>query len=97
MSSTNPSITLGIRGTQSLFAIIVFGLSCSLITGHSEGPLPPTLGLAAFIGGLSFIAAVLGIAAHWLRVLHGRLGLLVDAVIAGVNLAGGIVGTGALE
>ncbi|KAJ4383965.1 hypothetical protein N0V86_000809 [Didymella sp. IMI 355093] len=91
MSSANPGITFAIRGTQALFAIIVFGLSCSLIKGHEEGTLPSTLGFAAFIGGLSFIAAILGIASHWLRILQGQLGLLVDPVVAGINLAGGIL------
>lgn len=91
MSSTSPVLTFAIRSTQALFAIVVFGLSTTLIRGHHLGSLPSTLGFVAFVGGLSFIGALLGIAAYWMQVLQGQIGVLMDAVIAGINLAGGIV------
>lgn len=91
MATGNPAITFAIRSTQALFAIIVFGLACSLIKGHEQGSLPSTLSFAAFIGGVSFIGALLGVAGHWMQVLQGQVGLFIDTAIAGVNLAGGIV------
>ncbi|KAF1366051.1 hypothetical protein EJ07DRAFT_161099 [Lizonia empirigonia] len=91
MSTTSPALTFAIRGTQALFAIVVFSLSISLIKGHHVGSLPSTLGFVAFVGGLSFVGALLGIAAHWLVVLQGQVGVFMDAVIAGVNIAGGIL------
>jgi hypothetical protein len=92
MSSASPVLTFAIRGTQALFAIIVFGLSTSLVKGHHFGSLPSTLSFVAFAGGLSFVGALLGIAGHWVQVLQGQIGLLLDAAIAGINIAGGIVG-----
>jgi hypothetical protein len=91
MSSSNPILTFTLRGTQALFAIIIFGLSNSLIKGHHLGSLPSTLGIAAFAGGISFVGALLGLAGHWLEALQGQIGILLDAVIAGLNMAAGIV------
>lgn len=91
MSSTSPILTFAIRGTQALFAIVVFAISCSLIKGHHFGSLPSILGFVAFVGGLSFIGALLGIAAHWMQVLQGQVGVLIDAVVAGINIGGSIV------
>ncbi|KAF2632600.1 hypothetical protein BU25DRAFT_357151 [Macroventuria anomochaeta] len=91
MSSTSPVLAFAIRGTQALFAIVVFGLSTTLIRGHHYGSLPVTLGFVAFVGGLSFVAALLGIATHWMQALQGPAGVLMDGVIAGINIAGGIL------
>lgn len=91
-SATSPILNFAIRGTQALFAIIVFGLSTTLIRGHKLGSLSSSLGFVAFVGALSFLAALLGIASHWLQVLQGHIGVLIDAIIVGVNIAGGIVG-----
>lgn len=90
MSLTSPVVAFAIRGVQALFAIVVFGLSTTLIKGHKVGSLPLTLGFVAFVGGVSFVAALLGIASHWIKVLQGKVGMVVDAVIVGLNLAGGI-------
>jgi len=91
MSTSNPAITFAIRGSHALFSVVVFGFACTLIKGHHLGSLPSTLSFAAFVGGLSFIGALLGVASHWISVLQGHMGLLIDSAIAGVNLAGGIV------
>ncbi|KAF1933943.1 uncharacterized protein M421DRAFT_414991 [Didymella exigua CBS 183.55] len=90
-SSSSPVLTFAIRSIQALFAIVVFGLSCSLIKGHKLGDLPSTLGFVAFIGGVSFVGALLGVAAHWLQMLQGKVGLLIDTGMCGLNIAGGIV------
>lgn len=91
MPATGPKINFAIRATQALFAIVVFGISCSLIKGHKHGSLPSTLGFVAFIGGVSFVASLLGAASHWIQILQGNLGMLVDAAMVGLNVAGGIV------
>ncbi|KAJ4984133.1 hypothetical protein SVAN01_10365 [Stagonosporopsis vannaccii] len=91
MSLTSPILTFATRGTQALFAVVVFGLSTTLIKGHKVGSLPSTLGFVAFVGGISFVAALLGVASHWIQVLQGKVGVLMDAVIAGLNVAGGIL------
>jgi|SRR5690242_5788185 len=91
MASTSPIFTFAIRGTQALFAIVVFGLSTTLIKGHKFGSLPSTLGFVAFVGGISFVTALLGIASHWVKILQGKAGMLIDVVIAGLNVAGGVV------
>ncbi|KAF9699043.1 hypothetical protein EKO04_002915 [Ascochyta lentis] len=91
MSTVSPLLTSAIRGTQALFALIVFGLSTSLIRGHHLGSLPSTLGFSAFAGGLGFVGALTGVAAPWVVVLQGQTGVLIDAVTSGVNVAGGIL------
>ncbi|KAH6620059.1 marvel domain-containing protein [Boeremia exigua] len=89
MASTNPVITFAVRGTQVLFAMVVFGLSTTLIKGHHYGKIPSTLSFVAFVGAVSIIAALLGVASHWMHVLQGRVGVIIDAVVAVLNAAGG--------
>ncbi|XP_014559198.1 hypothetical protein COCVIDRAFT_24469 [Bipolaris victoriae FI3] len=80
-----------LRGVQALFGIIVLGLSVTLIRGHHWGNLPAGLGYGAFVGGLSFVAAFIGLAATWFEFLGGMVGLVIDGVVALVNLAGGVL------
>jgi hypothetical protein len=87
----NPIINFAIRGTQALFAIIVLGLSVDLIRGHKSDDLPGTLGFAAFVGGISIVAACIGIASTWVETLQGVIGTAIDGVVAVINLAAGVV------
>ena len=80
-----------LRGAQALFGIVVLGLSVTLIRGHHWGDLPASLGYGAFVGGLSFVAALIGLAATWFDFLGGIVGLVIDGIVALVNLAGGVV------
>lgn len=80
-----------LRGAQALFGIVVLGLSVTLIRGHHWGDLPASLGFGTFIGGLSFVAALAGVAGIWFEFLGGMVGLVIDSVVALVNLAGGVV------
>lgn len=84
-------INVALRGVQALFGIIVLGLSVTLIRGHHWGDLPAGLGYGAFVGGLSFVTAFIGLAATWFDFLGGMVGLIIDGVVALVNLAGGVV------
>jgi hypothetical protein len=89
-----PSLpTLVIRGFQALLGIIVFGLLITLIRGHHWGSLPTSLWLAAFIGGITFLAAITETAATWfqVKVMEGVVGTLIDGVMGVLSLAGGIV------
>ncbi|KAH7402762.1 marvel domain-containing protein [Pyrenochaeta sp. MPI-SDFR-AT-0127] len=88
---SNPIINFVVRGFQFLFAIIVLGLSVSLIRDHHWGNLPATLGFAAFVGGVSIVGALLGIAASWVTFLEGTIGLIIDGLVAIINVAGGIL------
>lgn len=87
----NAIITLALRGTQALFAVVVLGLSVGLITDHKTGSLPITLGYAAFVGGISLLGAFIGIAANWVELLQGIIGAGIDAFLTILNIAGGIV------
>ena len=82
-----------LRGVQALFGIVVLGLSVTLLRGHHWGDAPASLGYGAFVGGLSILGALIGLAATWFDFLGGVIGLIVDAVVALVNIAGGIVST----
>lgn len=84
-------LNVALRGVQALFGIIVLGLSVTLIRGHHWGSLPAGLGYGAFVGGLSFVAAFIGLAATWFDFLGGMVGLVIDGVVALLNLAGGVV------
>lgn len=91
MPSTNPVLTFTIRGTQALFAIVVFGLTTSLIKGHHLGSLPHTLIFVALVSGFSLTGAAVGIIANWATKLQGQIEVLVDAVVVILNVAGGTV------
>lgn len=80
-----------LRGAQAVFAIVVIGLSVTLIRGHHFGSLPWQLGFAVFAGGLAFVAALVGLAGSCISFLEGTVGLVVDGVAALINILGGIV------
>lgn len=82
---------LALRGFQLLFGIVVLGLSATLIAGHRWGGLPATLGFAAFVGAVIIIGSIIGIASKWVSMLEGKIGMLIDAVVALIATAGGIV------
>lgn len=86
-------INIGLRGAQALFGIVVLGLSVTLLRGHHWGDTPAGLGYGAFVGGLSVIGALIGLAATWFDFLGGLVGLVVDVIVALVNIAGGVVST----
>ncbi|KAI8938023.1 hypothetical protein NX059_005697 [Plenodomus lindquistii] len=80
-----------LRGFQALFAIVVIGLSVTLIRGHHWGSLPWQLGFACFAGGLAFVAALIGLAGSFISLLEGMVGLIIDGVVAVINILGGII------
>ena len=69
----------------------MLGLSVTLIRGHQWGSLPASLGFAAFVGGVSFLGSILGLAATWFDFLGGMVGLAVDGIVALLNVACGVV------
>ena len=81
-----------LRGFQTLFAAVILGLSVSLVKGQWEGTKPPiTLQYAAFVGGITLVAAVVGLASEWVTALQGKIGFIIDGVMTVVNLAGEVV------
>jgi hypothetical protein len=87
----NPIFDVVLRGLQALFGIVVLGISVSLLRGNQWGSIPATLGFTAFIGGLTFLMAIISGLAHWKGILQGMITVASDAVVALLNLAGGIV------
>lgn len=70
---------------------MILGLCVTLIRGHHWGGLPASLGYGAFVGGVTILAALVGVAAVWLEFLDGIVGLAVDGLAAILNIAGGVV------
>jgi hypothetical protein len=91
MAIANPILNFVLRGLQALFGIVVLGISVSLIRGHHWGTLPTSLGFSAFVGGVTILGAAIGVAGLFMSFLDGKIGMIVDAVVAVVNAAGGIV------
>jgi hypothetical protein len=89
--TTSPIINWALRAFQALFGIVILGLSVTLIRGHHWGNLPSSIGYAAFVGGVTILAALVGVAATWVSFLEGVVGLAVDGIVAILNIAGGIV------
>lgn len=59
-----------------------------------QGPTlnsPISLRYTAFVGGVSFLTAIVGIAAEWISVLQGMVGLVIDGLVILLNIAGGVV------
>ncbi|KAF2007415.1 hypothetical protein P154DRAFT_614779 [Amniculicola lignicola CBS 123094] len=100
---SNTLIGFGIRGAQILFAIIILGLSSTLIKGHDHvkgldididkyvSNLPITLGFAAFVGAATLVGALVGVAAHFFDRINERIMQGIDGFVLGVNLAGGLL------
>ena len=92
MSSPSPIVNFAIRAFQVVFAAVVLGLSVSLVRGQGPGLNSPiSLRYCSFVGGLSFFAAIIGIAGEWVSALQGKTILLIDALVTLVNVAGGVV------
>jgi hypothetical protein len=87
----SPIINWALRAFQFLFGVVILGLSVTLIRGHHWGSLPSSLGYAVFVGGVTIVAALVGVAAVWVTFLEGIVGLAIDVVVAILNAAGGIV------
>ncbi|KAF2440785.1 hypothetical protein P171DRAFT_395514 [Karstenula rhodostoma CBS 690.94] len=92
MSSPSPILNFALRGFQVLFAAVVLGLSVGMIKGQGPGLNSPiSLRYTAFVGGVSFLTAIIGIAAEWISVLQGMVGLVIDALVTLLNIAGGVL------
>jgi hypothetical protein len=91
MAIANQLLNFVVRGFQALFGIVVLGISVSLIRGHHWGSLPASLGFSAFVGGVTILGAAIGVAGLFFSFLDGMIGIIVDAVVAVINAAGGIV------
>ncbi|KAF1974258.1 hypothetical protein BU23DRAFT_531733 [Bimuria novae-zelandiae CBS 107.79] len=92
MASPSPIVNFIVRGFQIVFAACVLGLSVGLIKGQRPGlDSPISLRYCAFVGGISFIAGFVGVAAEWVSVLQGKIGLIIDGVVTLINIAGAVL------
>ncbi|KAF2741384.1 hypothetical protein EJ04DRAFT_571486 [Polyplosphaeria fusca] len=84
---------LAVRGFQVLFAIVVLGVTGTLISGQDTRleKVPATYGFITFAGAVAMIGAAVGIAANWVEMLNGAITWGVDGVIALINLAAGVL------
>jgi hypothetical protein len=87
----SPLVNWALRAFQALFGLVILGLCVTLIRGHHWGSLPSSAGYGAFAGGITILAALVGVAATWLEFLDGIIGLAMDGLVAVLNIAGGIV------
>ena len=89
---TSPIVNFAVRGFQILFAAVVLGLSVGMVKGQGPGSQSPiSLRYTAFVGGVTFLTAIVGIAAEWVSVLQGMVGLIIDGIVMLLNIAGGVV------
>lgn len=84
-------VNFALRGFQALCGIIILALSITLVRHHHFGELPPSLGYGAFVGGVTLAAALVGVAATWVSFLEGWVGIIIDAVLALINIGGAVV------
>jgi hypothetical protein len=88
----NAIVNFVLRGFNIIFASIVLGLSIGLMKGQWEGESSPvSLQFAAFVGAISLLGGFIGLAAEWVTILQGKIGLIIDGVITVMNIAGGVV------
>ncbi|KAF2270814.1 hypothetical protein CC78DRAFT_527811 [Lojkania enalia] len=84
-------VALSLRGFQVLFAIVVLGVTATLLKGQVYGAPPATLSFTAFAGAVSLIGAFVGIAGNWMEMLRGIIIFAVDGVLTLINLAAGLL------
>jgi hypothetical protein len=91
-------LTLVVRISQILFAIIALALPLALIKGM--GPIlpgetgdkaPALIDYGAFCGGAGLVIAVFGVAATFIESLQGIVIMALDGLATFFLLAGGIV------
>lgn len=89
---TNTIVNIALRAFQLFCSFCVLGLSVGLIKGQGLNTSAPiSLKYAAFVGGLTLVGGLVGLASEWVSRLQGKIMLLLDAIIMVVNLAGGVV------
>ncbi|KAF1913975.1 marvel domain-containing protein [Ampelomyces quisqualis] len=91
----------GLRGLQVVFALVVLGLSATLIKTHGtsgEGywryktsGIPPTLSLATAVGAVTLIAGIFNLVVAWTELLREYVEILIDLVIMVANVVCGTV------
>ena len=84
-SKCNLLVSSALRGSQALFAIVVLGLSVTLVKDHNNHDgiqgypnVPTILPLAAAIGSLTLVAAVFSAVVAWTNFLREYMEMLVD-------------------
>jgi hypothetical protein len=100
-SKLNLVSTSLLRGFQMLFAIVVIGLSTTLLKNYDNRPAltnedirtsaPHILPMAIAVGCLSLVAAIFNLAVAWTQFLREYIEFLVDVAVIFVNIIAGSV------
>jgi hypothetical protein len=100
-SKLNLVSTSLLRGFQMLFAIVVIGLSTTLLKNYTHGhdipsraptsPYPHIMPVAIIVGSLSLAAAVFNLVIAWTQFLREYIEMLIDVVVIFVNIVAGAV------
>lgn len=72
-------------------SIIILGLSANLVATQRFGGAPSVTNYETFVGIISFVAALIGLAGSFISAIGGVIALAVDALTALFLFAGGIV------
>ena len=87
-----------LRGFQMLLAVVVLGLSVTLIKDHNNhnrisgfSSAPVILPLGVAIGAVTLVTAVFSLTVAWTNFVHEYIEMLVDVVIIMANVVGGMV------
>jgi uncharacterized membrane protein len=106
MSAKTSLLTCSLlRGLQILFAIVVLGISATLVKTHNSvadaerkaqngatfSKAPAILSLFVAIGAFSLIAAVFNLCISWTEFLREYVEMFVDLVVILANAVGGMV------
>ncbi|KAF2648298.1 hypothetical protein K491DRAFT_684811 [Lophiostoma macrostomum CBS 122681] len=83
-------INIALRGAEAVFASVVLALSITLIKGQVYGTSPSATNYSAFVGGITLLGALVGLASTWIELLQSILGIGIDVAVLLFNLAGGI-------
>ncbi|KAI9702153.1 MAG: hypothetical protein M1820_006235 [Bogoriella megaspora] len=89
--------TLVTRFFQILFAVVVLGLSVTMVKWQGVGDPPATSEYGAFSGGFALLVGLIGIATIFIEAIPGLISVAADALAAIFTLAAGIAYTVSLK
>ncbi|KAK3391130.1 marvel domain-containing protein [Podospora didyma] len=84
------AITLGVRALQFIFAIVVLGLSITLIKAQQIGDAPTTTKYSSFTGGFGILVCAAGVLGLFISKIPDIAFLALDGILGILFLAGGI-------
>lgn len=83
-------IAIGVRAVHALLAIIVLGLSVTLMKGQKIGSVPTTTRYSVFLGAYGIIVTIIGLLGLFFEFIPNLITMGFDAAGALLFLGGGI-------